>query len=97
MCARLSIRRAGLDGLGQLRRVIDPSPGGTTSDAYRPCGDLASITDAAGNAIDGQRKLESPDNSTAGQPAVTDLGGGNYSYTLNNANAASSPFGSFQV
>ena len=49
MCARLSIRRAGLDGLGQLRRVIDPSPGGTTSYAYRPFGDLASITDAAGN------------------------------------------------
>jgi RHS repeat-associated protein len=37
------------DVLGQLRRVIDPSPGGTTTYAYWPFGELASITDAAGN------------------------------------------------
>ncbi|GAB1459278.1 hypothetical protein MASR2M50_10520 [Thauera sp.] len=34
--------------------------------------------DAVGNAIDGQRKLESPDNSTAYQPVVADLGSGNF-------------------
>ncbi|MCM2311985.1 MAG: FG-GAP-like repeat-containing protein, partial [Steroidobacteraceae bacterium] len=38
-----------LDVLGQLRRVIDPSPGGTTTYAYWPFGELSSITDAASN------------------------------------------------
>jgi len=33
--------------IGQLRAVIDPSPGGTTSYAYKPFGELASIADAA--------------------------------------------------
>ncbi len=38
-----------LDVLGQLRQVIDPSPGGTTTYAYWPFGELSSITDAASN------------------------------------------------
>ncbi len=33
--------------IGQLRAVIDPSPGGATSYAYKPFGELESITDAA--------------------------------------------------
>jgi RHS repeat-associated protein len=37
------------DVAGLLRRVIDPSPGGTTVYGYKPFGELASITDAAGN------------------------------------------------
>ncbi len=35
--------------IGQLRAVVDPSPGGTTNYAYHPFGELASITDAANN------------------------------------------------
>ena len=50
----------------------DVSGTGTTSDVY------IREYDAAGNAIDGQRKLESPDNGTAYQPVVADLGSGNF-------------------
>ncbi len=50
----------------------DESGAGTTSDVY------IREYDAAGNAIDGQRKLESPDNGTAYQPVVADLGSGNF-------------------
>lgn len=39
------------NAIGQLRAVMDLSPGGTTNDAYRPFGELASITDAASNVI----------------------------------------------
>lgn len=35
--------------IGQLRAVSDPSPGGITTYAYHPFGELASITDAASN------------------------------------------------
>jgi len=35
--------------LGQLRWLIDPSPGGTTQYTYHPFGEVASITDANGN------------------------------------------------
>ena len=77
MCARLSIRRAGLDGLGQLRRVIDPSPGGTTSYAYRPFGDLASITDAAGNVSGWTHNLRGFVTDTSDPDA------GNWSYLPN--------------
>jgi RHS repeat-associated protein len=37
------------DVIGQLRAVVDPSPGGTTTYTYKPFGELASITDAASN------------------------------------------------
>ncbi|MCP5224097.1 MAG: cadherin-like domain-containing protein [Thauera sp.] len=50
----------------------DESGAGTQNDVY------IREYDAAGNAIDGQRKLESPDNSTAAEPAVADLGNGNF-------------------
>ncbi|HRM67977.1 MAG TPA: PKD domain-containing protein, partial [Thauera phenylacetica] len=50
----------------------DVSGSGTTSDVY------IREYDAAGNAVDGQRKLVSPDNSTAYQPVVADLGSGNF-------------------
>jgi RHS repeat-associated protein len=42
-----TVRRSNV--IGQLRAVIDPSPGGTTAYAYHPFGELASITDVAGN------------------------------------------------
>lgn len=38
------------NAFGQIRAVVDPSPGGITSYAYRPFGELASITDAANPA-----------------------------------------------
>jgi uncharacterized lipoprotein NlpE involved in copper resistance len=50
----------------------DESGAGTTNDVY------IREYDATGNAIDGQRKLESPDNGTAYQPVVADLGSGNF-------------------
>ncbi|WP_159690023.1 PKD domain-containing protein [Cognatazoarcus halotolerans] len=50
----------------------DLSGTGTSQDIY------IREYDAAGNAIDGERKLESPTNSTEQSPAVADLGGGNY-------------------
>jgi RHS repeat-associated protein len=37
------------NALGQLRAITDPSPGGITTYAYHPFGELQSITDAAGN------------------------------------------------
>jgi len=43
----LTTRRS--NAIGQLRAVVDPNPGGTTNYAYRPFGELASITDAANN------------------------------------------------
>jgi RHS repeat-associated protein len=36
------------DVLGQLRRIVDPSPGGITQYVYDPFGNLAATTDAAG-------------------------------------------------
>ncbi|MBK8918090.1 MAG: hypothetical protein IPM73_08615 [Betaproteobacteria bacterium] len=50
----------------------DLSGTGTSSDVY------IREYDAAGNAVDGQRKLESASNSTEYQPVITDLGNGNY-------------------
>lgn len=38
------------NAFGQIRAVVDPSPGGITSYAYRPFGELASISDAANPA-----------------------------------------------
>jgi RHS repeat-associated protein len=38
-----------LDVLGNVRNTIDPSPGGTTSAAYEPFGNVSSLTDAASN------------------------------------------------
>jgi len=38
-----------VDVRGQLRRLTDPSPGGTTNYAFDPFGNLKSVTDAAGN------------------------------------------------
>ncbi|WP_298595776.1 hypothetical protein, partial [Zoogloea sp.] len=55
----------------------DISGAGTTADAY------IREYDASANPIDGQRKLESPDNSTAGEPTVVDLGGGNFAVVYN--------------
>ena len=43
----VTTRRSNVNG--QLRSVIDPTPGGTTSYSYHPFGELASITDAANN------------------------------------------------
>ncbi|MHB1186315.1 PKD domain-containing protein, partial [Thiobacillus sp.] len=45
---------------------------GTTSDVY------IREYDASGNPIDGQRKLDSASNSTEYQPAIADLGNGNF-------------------
>jgi len=42
-----TIRRS--NAIGQLRAVIDPSPGGTTNYVYQPFGEIASIADAASN------------------------------------------------
>ncbi|MBL8451044.1 MAG: hypothetical protein JNM32_14125, partial [Dechloromonas sp.] len=50
----------------------DLSGTGTTEDIY------IREYDASGTAVDGQRKLESPSNSTEYQPVITDLGNGNY-------------------
>ncbi|MCB1994343.1 MAG: hypothetical protein KDG57_00410, partial [Rhodoferax sp.] len=50
----------------------DTSGTGTQNDVY------IREYDAAGNAIDGQRKLASPSNSTEYQPAIADLGNGNF-------------------
>ncbi|HQZ02781.1 MAG TPA: PKD domain-containing protein, partial [Thauera sp.] len=50
----------------------DVSGSGTTADVY------IREYDATGSAVDGQRKLESPDNGTAYQPVVADLGSGNF-------------------
>ena len=66
-----------LDGLGQLRRVIDPSPGGTTSYAYAPFGELASITDAAGNVTGWTHNLRGFVTDTSDPDA------GNWSYLPN--------------
>jgi len=37
------------DVAGKLRKVIDPSPGGTTSYTYDPFGNLITLVDATGN------------------------------------------------
>ncbi|MFG6439490.1 PKD domain-containing protein, partial [Roseateles sp. LKC17W] len=50
----------------------DVSGGGTTSDVY------VREYDAAGVAVDSERKLLSPTNSTEFEPAVADLGQGNF-------------------
>jgi hypothetical protein len=50
----------------------DLTGAGTTSDVY------IREYDATGNAIDGQRKLDSGSNSTEYQPAIADLGNGNF-------------------
>jgi|GEM_PF-1111909 len=54
--------------------------------------------DVAGNAIDGQRKLESNSNSTEYQPAITDLGNGNYVVAyVDYATAASGGNNSYEI
>lgn len=65
--------------IGQLRNIIDPSPGGTTSYVYFPFGELASITDAA-----------SPGNVTSWSinargfvTATSDPDSGNWTYEVN--------------
>lgn len=45
--SNITTRRS--NAIGQLRAVVDPSPGGTTNYAYYPFGEIASITDAANN------------------------------------------------
>ncbi|MGH6892102.1 MAG: hypothetical protein ACREEP_07580, partial [Dongiaceae bacterium] len=38
------------NAIGQLRAVVDPNGTDTTSYAYKPFGEIASLTDTAGNA-----------------------------------------------
>jgi RHS repeat-associated protein len=46
---RGNITTRGFSAIGQLRSIVDPAPGGTTTYAYRHFGELASVKDAALN------------------------------------------------
>lgn len=65
-----------LDVRGQLRRLTDPSPGGTTNYAFDPFGNLKSITDAAGNITSAGYNLRGFRTSTSDP----DLGNWIYSF-----------------
>ncbi|MBP9593197.1 MAG: hypothetical protein KBE42_14070, partial [Steroidobacteraceae bacterium] len=65
------------DVLGRLRKVIDPSPGGTTLYTYRPFGEPAAVTDAAGNVTSWSYNLR------GFVTATSDPDAGNWSYVPN--------------
>lgn len=66
-----------VDVRGQLRRLTDPSPGGTTNYAFDPFGNLKSVTDAAGNITSAGYNLRGFRTSTS------DPNLGNWTYSFN--------------
>ena len=66
-----------VDVRGNLRRLTDPSPGGTTNYAFDPFGNLKSVTDAASNITSAGYNVRGFRTSTSDP----DLGNWTYSFT----------------
>lgn len=63
--------------LGQLRALDEPSTGGTTNYAYKPFGEIGSITDAAGNVTSWSY------NTRGFVDGTSDPDSGNWTYQVN--------------